>query len=297
MGDSGSGLESVVHFVRVTILVFRQTITSFTDARGAQAAAGIAYYAFFSLFPLLLVLVVAGSYFIEAEDAVQTLLDIAGQVLPVSTNLLEGNVNRILSMRTSFGIVGLVSLVWSATGVFSALAFNINLAWKGVQQRTFIQKRLVGLVMVGVLAFLYLSFLVVTITIKSLARLQVIFTNLQYLEIGTVARGYNFVSTWVVVFLLYLALYRWVPSARVRWKPAVYTAALSMVMWHLVSNGFTWFIRMGFSSYELVYGTLGTVVALLFLIYLNAWIVLFGAHLCAAIQFNFELEFDRGKNA
>jgi len=40
----------------------------------------------------------------------------------------------------------------------------------------------------------------------------------------------------------------------------------------------------GLVSYELVYGSLGTVVALLFWIYLSATITLFGAHLSAVID-------------
>jgi uncharacterized BrkB/YihY/UPF0761 family membrane protein len=40
----------------------------------------------------------------------------------------------------------------------------------------------------------------------------------------------------------------------------------------------------GMSSYSLVYGSLGAIVALLFLIFIVSMITLFGAHLCAAID-------------
>jgi len=284
MGELESGWETVKRLGRAIVGIFRQTLDGFSETHAAQASAGIAYYAFFSLFPLLLLLVVLGSTMFEADAVAQKVIDLTTQVLPVSTLLLERNITRALTFRTSFGIVGLLSLLWSATGVFSALAFNINLAWKGVPKRNFLQKRLLGLIMVAILGFLYVSFLLVTITIRSLPALQAIFSNVQFVEMGTVVRVVNFLSPWVVIFLLYFALYRWVPSARVHLVPALVSASISTVMWHLVTKGFTWFIKTGLNSYELVYGTLGTVVALMLLIYMNAWIILFGAHLCAAIQ-------------
>ena len=39
----------------------------------------------------------------------------------------------------------------------------------------------------------------------------------------------------------------------------------------------------GLARYSLVYGSMGTVVALMFWLYLSAWITFFGAHLAAAV--------------
>ena len=47
---------------------------------------------------------------------------------------------------------------------------------------------------------------------------------------------------------------------------------------------FTWFIQGGFVQYELIYGSLGTVAALLFWMYLISLITIFGAHLSAVID-------------
>jgi uncharacterized BrkB/YihY/UPF0761 family membrane protein len=52
----------------------------------------------------------------------------------------------------------------------------------------------------------------------------------------------------------------------------------------LATDIFSLYLLKGLVRYELVYGSLGTVVALLFLIYVIGLIVLFGAHLCAAID-------------
>jgi membrane protein len=59
---------------------------------------------------------------------------------------------------------------------------------------------------------------------------------------------------------------------------------LSGVLWELLNNVFTWYLSSGFSQYYLVYGSLWTIVALLFWVYLTATITLIGAHLTASIQ-------------
>jgi membrane protein len=82
---------------------------------------------------------------------------------------------------------------------------------------------------------------------------------------------------------MFLALYRWTPSAEVGWKGAIVGALIAALSWELVKGGFTWYVGSGMVRYELVYGSLGAVAALLFWIYISSTITLFGAHLSAAV--------------
>ena len=51
-----------------------------------------------------------------------------------------------------------------------------------------------------------------------------------------------------------------------------------------MTAGFAWYLDSSFGQYQLVYGSLGAIVAFLFMIYLISLITLFGAHLSAAID-------------
>jgi membrane protein len=79
-------------------------------------------------------------------------------------------------------------------------------------------------------------------------------------------------------------LYRYVPKHKIRWRGVLIGSALSAISWQAVTKIFTWVLAKGFLQYELVYGSLGTVVALMFWIYLISAITLFGAHLSVAID-------------
>jgi YihY family inner membrane protein len=93
----------------------------------------------------------------------------------------------------------------------------------------------------------------------------------------------QFVPLLIRVIIFWL-LYYIVPATRVRVMAAFWGALLAALAWELVTDAFTWILSSGLVHYELVYGSLGAIIALLFWIYLISWILLFGAYLTAAID-------------
>ena len=91
------------------------------------------------------------------------------------------------------------------------------------------------------------------------------------------------VAPWVLTFSLCLVLYRWVPKAKVAWSAAIWSALAVTIAWRAVTAAFAWYVSSGASGYHLVYGSVSSLIALIFWIYLSSWISLFGAYLSAAI--------------
>jgi membrane protein len=88
---------------------------------------------------------------------------------------------------------------------------------------------------------------------------------------------------WLFTFLLFMALYRWVPNVEVTWSASFWAACVVAIAWEIAANTFAWYVGSGLARYKIVYGSLGTVVALMFWIYVSSWIVIFGAHLSAVV--------------
>ena len=84
-------------------------------------------------------------------------------------------------------------------------------------------------------------------------------------------------------FLALVGLYLWVPNTTVRWRDAFWGALVATLAGEIATKAFTWYLSSGFVQYELVYGSLATIVALMLWIYIGSLIILFGAHLSAAI--------------
>lgn len=261
--------------------ILETAIRTFTEKQAAQASAGLAYYTFFSIFPLMLVFVAGGSYFLDSHQVFSTVTQFIQQALPISRQVINENIEEILKQRGTAGIVSLLILLWSASGMFTNLAYNINLAWPRAARRNFLQNRLVGLWMIGgLIGLIVLSLILSWVT-----------TRLPFMNIDTdsptdllVLRIISALGSWLMIFLAFLTLYHWIPRLRVRWRATVWGALIASLAWKAVTTGFSWYLGSSFGQYQLVYGSLGAIVAFLFLIYIISLITLFGAHLSAAIE-------------
>jgi membrane protein len=249
----------------------------------------MAYYVFFSLFPLLLLLISVLGSVLQREAARQRVFRYIERAIPVSRPLIRENIQAVLQQRT-IGLVGLLGLLWSAATAFGMLSYNINQAWKEAPLRGYIRNRLLAIAMVGVLALLLFLSIAATAAPRILSGLQIpllgraastLYDSIVW-EIGA-----NLLPS-LFTFLLFLALYRWVPNTEVRWNAAIWGAVVATIGWEIAKLAFTRYLTSGLAQYELVYGSLTTVVLLLLWIYISSMITLFGAHLSAAIDRSLE---------
>lgn len=259
---------------------------SFNRVRGPEAAASLAYYALFSLFPLLLVLIAGGSAILKRSQVEGAVLQYAGRVLPVPVDVLKTNLDAAIRARGPIGLIGFISLLWSAMGVFNALAVNINLAWTNARARNFFMKPIIGLLMIFLLVLMVLASLLVSFLLDLLIK----YRSMLNLSVSVYESDFwkllSLIVSLALVFLTFLSMYKFVPHVRSRWRSAFWGALAATLLSLLVTRLFAWYLSSGRAHFDLVYGSLGTVIALLFLIYLLATITLFGAHLSAAFGYN-----------
>ena len=267
-----------------TLDIIRITIKNFSLSRGAEAAASLSYYAIFSLFPLLLVMVSVAGFLINSEQAYQAVLDAIGSILPSAVDLIERNMQVILRQRGTIGIIGLVGAIWSASAFFNTLVRNINRAWLGLKPRGVIRTRLIALAMVALLPIL----LVLSLTSSTVIDL-IRFSESDLL--GFIKLNEDQISVYVRLFVpslftffMFLIAYRVIPNTSVSIRAGLWGALYTTVFWELAKRAFSYVLASGLVRYELLYGSLGTVVALMFWIYLSCTIVLLGAHLTATID-------------
>jgi membrane protein len=273
--------QNINHFSGDRLDILKDAVRTFTEKQAAQASASLAYYTLFSIFPLLLVFVAAGSYFLDSNQVFDAVTQFVQQALPISTLVINENLRQVLEERGTAGIFSIVILLWSASGMFTNLAYNINLAWPHASRRSYLQRRLIGLWMIlGLIGLIVLSLTLSWIT----ARLP--FMDIAHASSSTlvVLRLLSAFGSWLTIFLVFLTLYHWIPTLRVRWSSTFWGALSASLAWKAITAGFSWYLGSSFGQYQLIYGSLGAIVAFLFLIYMISLITLFGAHLSAAIE-------------
>jgi membrane protein len=256
---------------------------SFDEQHGAEAAASISYYSLFSMFPLLLFLVSILGFFIEKLGAPIEIAELITQAIPISSDLVYSNLVQILNARSLGGIIGLIGLMWAASSVFITVSRNINRAWSDASVRNLIQNRLVAFTMIVILLVLTGGWIASTILFGLVPKIVIpFFGEIDIFKTQTWYYLSNLLP-WSLAFLILLGLYFWIPNTPVKLKEAFWGALIASIALNLATRVFTWLLSSGLATFDILYGSLGTALALLTWVYISALIVLIGAHLSSAI--------------
>ncbi len=256
--------------------VGERTYKGFMAHQGNANAAAIAYYTLFSVFPLTLLLISLGSFVLNSQQAQEAALTAVGTYLPFATELVQRNIERVLELRGTASVIGVVGFIWAASGVFGSLSRAINLAWDLERPRPAWAERALAAGLVLLVALLFSLSLFSTAAFEVVERLARLLpsdapiSGLSLIDLASTGLPYIF------TVLLFSFLYTVLPSTRVAWTEVLPGALLASVVWEVAKNGFTIYLG-SFATYNLVYGSLGAVIALLLWSYISGLIILLGA--------------------
>ena len=268
-----------VYFLRL----MRYALKRFGREHAPEAAASMAFYTLFSLFPVILIVIAANSFLLESLHVQEKILETILKFFPVASHqIISTNMQQILQARGAVGIVGLIALVWAATCVFTTLVHNLNRAWIDAPAQNIFRARLT--------AFSIILFLVVLLPLFLMAKAAIhliVSWNVQL--IGGINISYfrpilSNIIIYIFICMTLMILYRWIPKTKVRWSEAFGGAFFAVIAEEAATSAFSWFLSSGLSRYNLVYGSLGALISFMTWIYIINLIVLFGAHLSAAIS-------------
>jgi len=253
-----------------------QAIVRFSK-HGTREAAALSYYAVFSIFPLLLLLIIVIGTILGPAAARNQIDSVLRLFLPANTaNFLQENIAQALQQRGSFGIVAGVSLLWSSLGLFSNLSSALSRTFRDETPRNTWHQRAIGLSMMIALSALLIASLATTFIFAMLDFLF-FFQRASWISLGSVIIP---LSLSVAIFAF---LYRFIPRQRVRWDAIWVAAFLGGGAWELAKRLFTWYLD-NLASYSLVYGSVATMIVLMFWTYLSGLIVLLGAEVCVSLD-------------
>ncbi len=259
--------------------VLRRACGRWSEEDGDQRAAAFAYYLLLSLLPLTILLVTAGSLFVEREVATQAVVKWINHYLPL-TSEQEGNavaaIREWLQSRGRISLTAVVPLLWSALKFLRTLIRTTNRIWD-VASYSWWRLPLKSLALMGITT----SALLIGILLPALARL--VSGWLQgFLEFPQWAFTLLFhLFPWLVLFYGLIMMYKLAPSRPTKFSE-VWIGALGATV--LIWVGELMFVAYtsNFSSFNALYGALGGIVAFLLWIYLSGCIGVFGVCVCAA---------------
>jgi YihY family inner membrane protein len=254
-----------------------RAINRYGEVNGEQCAASFAYYAFFSLFPLVLLFVAIGTLFVpdREQTARRLVLQIESYtpLLQTDRDQLTSTFEGVLRHGWGAGILGVLVLVWSSLRFFQALVIGINRAWGG-KDYDWWRLPLRNLLMIGILLSAGLLGVVVPLVLMKI--LDLIAWNQDW-----VTGIFTSLLPTLILFYCLLMAYRFAPRGRSTtfrhvWPAALFATLALKFCQHLFGIYLPQFI-----SFNAVYGVFGSIMALLFWIYLSGVIVIFGGCISA----------------
>lgn len=254
----------------------KETGNAWIEDKVQRLAASLAFYTILSAAPLVVVLLtLAGAVF--GRDAVE------GRVVDQLRGLVgEEGGQAIQTMIASAGDtgsgvamgIGIVMLLFGATGVFAELQDALNTIWEvtpkpGRGVWGVIRDRFLSLAMVFGTCFLLLVTLVLSTVLAAITR----FAGLE--GIGLAGQLANFVLSFAVNAGLFAMMYKLLPDVKIGWKDvwigALATAVLFTVGKLLIG------LYLGQAGLGSAYGAAGSLVVFVVWVYYSAQILFLGA--------------------
>jgi membrane protein len=261
--------------------LLRQTFADWSEDKAPQLGASLAFYSALSIAPLLVLALAAAGAVFDAEAARGRISDQMSQLVGKSGG--EAIEDMIASADepksgTVATVLGVITLVFGASGVFGQLQDALNTIWEvkpkpGRGLFGIIRDRFLSFTMVMGIVFLLLVSLVVTTALASLDA----WTSRLPDALAWAAHGLNFAISFAVITLLFAMMFKVLPDVTMAWRDvwlgAVVTAALFTVGKYAIGA------YLGQSGMASSYGVAGSFVVLLVWVYYSAQILFFGAEL------------------
>jgi membrane protein len=250
-------------------------------------AAAISYHVLFSIFPLAVLLVSVLGLVLQDDHLRKETTGALVDALPLTQGAdadLAKALDGIAAPTSAVGLISLAGLLWSASGMMGSIRTGLNAAWGLSRGHAFLRGKLVEALMLTAVGLLVLLSVAATVFEQIVSRLgdrvPAIVRDLFSASspTGAVVGG---VVALVLSFLLFVAVYRFVPAVAPPLRRVVLAALFAAVGFELLKRGFAIYLAH-FADYNVVYGSLGAVIAFLFFVYLAASVLLFGGELGAA---------------
>jgi membrane protein len=256
----------------------KETVFAFIEDEALSRGAAMAFYAATSLAPIMLIVVaIAGLAF--GEEAARNALTDQFQALmgKQSADLLQSTIESAGKMSSGIvgTLVGLVTLVITASGVFGEMQSALNAIWKAEPTETVITRliraRIVSLGLVAALGFLMIVSLVVSAALSALS--DQINAALPFGHL--ILYALNGIISFGLIAVLFGAIYKILPDKRLAWGDVMVGAIATSFLFAAGKSLIG--IYLGSSAAASAYGAAGGLILILLWTYYSSQMFLLGA--------------------
>ena len=254
----------------------RRAVNGWIDDAAPSMGAALAFYTVLSLAPLLLVAIGLAGFFVGRDEAQSALVAQLTLLLGEKAALgIEGMLEAAGSREEGFmpALLGLATMVVGATTVFAELRSDLDRIWRYKAHKVssisklFFARFFSFLLVIGIGALLLVSLVASTF----LAAVGDWWFGKSELAVHAT----EFITSFVVVTLLFALIYKVLPSRRIAWSDVWIGAAVTSVLFWV--GKFLIALYISHTAVDSSFGAAGTLVIVILWVYYSSQVFFLGA--------------------
>ncbi len=270
--------------IRLLVALLKNAGSGIFDDKVPMMGAALAYYTMFSIAPLLVIaLGIVGMVFGEkgGEKIFETIGRLVGENGALAIQgMVQGAAGRPHSGKIAT-VIGGITLVAGASGIFVQLQESLNMIWKVAQKPgagiwSNLRRRFLSFAMVGVIAFMLL------VSLLASAGLSVVGNAMGDILPGGTSlwRLLDFSISIGVNGLLFALIFKVLPDVKISWHEGFVGGLFTAVFFTI--GKFAIGAYLGHSGIASTYGAAGSLIVVLLWVFYSSQLVLFGAEFTRA---------------
>lgn len=204
--------------------------------------------------------------------------------------IFPGNINEFIEgviREASFKSIGTLSVsiiftLWSAGKGFFALCKGFHYIYETPKEYNYWFLKLKSIICI----IIFIIIIMIALVIVTFGGTIVDFISSKYMGLSTTIKiilKLRWIWQFLLLFVVFLLMYKYVPNHRVKLKTQVIGAVLSAIGWYALSWAFSVYLDV-FKNFSIIYGSLTSIMLLMIWVYWCMYFILIGAEINAFIE-------------
>lgn len=263
----------------------RQVLRGFQANQGLLLAGAVAYYALLSVVPLLILVVIGLSHWVDQQELLSTLGRYLEWLTPGQSSAIVAELANFVEHRSVIGWVLLGTMLFFSSLGFTVLEKAMSVIFLhrfAVRRRHFLVSALLPYIYIVCLGIGLLIVTVVAGGLQAMGENSVSAFGGQWSLEGVSGVLLYLLGLTGEIFLL-TSVYMVMPVGRLSWRHALIGGATAALLWEVTRRVLVWYFGT-LSQVSLVYGSLTTAIVVLLSLEIAAALLLLGAQVISEYE-------------
>lgn len=200
-------------------------------------------------------------------------------------NIIKGIANDFFHPGSGFLSFGLISAIFFSSNAMITImrTFDKSIMHIETEKRNFFKTRWIAIKLTVLIVMLIIATIMILISQGAVLRVVRKWLDMRDTSMNWLLQIIRLLITFILVFYATAFIYRFAPSIEKKWKLNSPGALLATFLIMMFTFLFSYWVN-NFASYNKVYGSIGSILILMLLVFVNSLVLLIGFELNVSIK-------------